>query len=477
MKKISTFILFLLTLQICYTQAPDRSTPPPLGKVKPLQLPALQRFTLSNGLSVLLMEKHNVPLVQVNLLIQTGSFDDPIGKEGIASFAMDLLDEGAGSYGALQLADEIEFLGAEIRTMSRSFYSEVNCAAPVSKLDAVLTLMSTIALKPNFSTAEIERIQKLRLNGLLQNYDDPNTIATRAFNKYMFTEASPYGRFANEGSIRSYSREELVAFHKSHFTTGNSKLIVVGDVTQGSIQPTLEKYFAALGSSALIKKTRPTPSQVKGRPIYVVDKPGAAQSVIRIGRLGPERSNVDYYSLNALNTILGGSFTSRLNNNLREQHGYAYGAGSSFSFWNVPSPFIASSSVQTDVTGPALGEFFNEFKKIRMPIPSEEVNRGKSYNALGYAGDFETNANLADALGDLFLNQLPDNYFNSYIEKVLAVSKKELESSAKKYILPENMLVVIVGDRSKIEAGIKKLNLGTINFVLVEDVLGKKPKL
>jgi zinc protease len=477
MKKFSILYSVLLVSILAGAQTPDRSTPPALAKAKNLQLPPIQRFTLSNGLPVVLMEKHSVPLVQVNLLIQTGSFDDPAGKEGLSSIAMDLLDEGAGEYSALQLADEIEFLGAQIGTFSRAFSSEIDCSAPVSKLDDALRLMSTIALKPTFAETELERLRKLRLNGLLSNYDEPNIIAQRAFNKLLFDPSTPYAKFANEQSIKSYTKADLESFHKTHFVTGNSTLIIVGDVTKASITPLLEKYFSAYSKATATKATKPVPQQVKGRTIYIVDKPEAAQSVIRIGRIGTTRSDAEYNSIVIMNTILGGSFASRLNTNLREEHGYSYGAGSGFSFWKVPGPFTASSSVKTDVTGPALGEFFNEFKKMRQPIPDTDLNRSKNYDALGYAGDFETNSSIAVALGDLVINQLPDNYFNAYVDKSLAVTKKGVEAAAKKYIVPENMLIVIVGDRAKIEEGVKKLSLGKITVLTIEDVLGKKPQL
>lgn len=477
MKKLWISFLFLGVITSVHSQSPDRSGPPALAQVKNLELPNPVRFTLSNGLKVVLMEKHNVPMVQVNLLIQTGNYDDPLGKEGLASFAMDALDEGAGSLSALQLADEIEFLGAQIGSGSRPFSSEVNCTAPVSRLQQALSLMSTIVLKPMFDAKEIERLKKLRLNGLLQSYDEPNAIAQRAFNQLMFTEASPYGRFANDRSIRSYVREDLVAFHKTHFVTGNSTLIVAGDVTRQSIQPLLEKFFATYPKGNAPAKNRPVPAQVKGRQIYLIDKPGAAQSVVQIGRIGPARNDPSYCAVNVLNTILGGSFTSRLNSNLREQHGYAYGAGSNFSFWNMPSPFVASSSVQTDVTGPALGEFFIEFDKIRAPIPADELARGKNYNALGYARLFETNSDLAGTLVSQILYQLPDGYYNGYVGKVLSVTGEEVKAAAGQFIVPDNMLVVIVGDRAKIEEGIRKLNLGNINFLFVEEILGKKPVL
>jgi zinc protease len=477
MKKLLISFSFLVFITSVHSQSPDRSGPPALGQVKNLELPAPVRFTLTNGLKVVLMEKHNVPMVQVNLLIQTGNYDDPVGKEGLASFVMDVLDEGAGTFSALQLADEIEFMGAQIGTGSRPFSSEVNCTAPVARLQQALLLMSTIVLKPTFDAKEIERLKKLRLNGLLQSYDEPNAIAQRAFNQLMFTDASPYGRFANDRSIRSYVREDLMAFHKTHFLSGNSTLVIAGDVTKQTIQPLLEKYFAAYPKGNAPAKNRPVPAQIKGRQIYIIDKPGAAQSVISIGRLGPARNDAAYYAVNVLNTILGGSFTSRLNSNLREQHGYAYGASSGFSFWNMPSPFTASSSVQTDVTGPALKEFFIELEKIRQPVPQDELTRGKNYNALGYAGRFETNSDLAGTLGAQILYQLPDGYYNGYVGKVLAVTGDEVKAAANQFIVPDNMLVVVVGDRSKIEAGIRQLNLGEIKLLTIEDVLGKKPVL
>jgi predicted Zn-dependent peptidase len=477
MKKFIILSCLLLVSILAGAQAPNRSTPPPLGKAKNLQLPTIQRFTLSNGLSVVLMEKHSVPLVQVNLLVQSGSFDDPANKEGLSSIAMDLLDEGAGEFTSLQLADEIEFLGAQIGTFSRAFTSEINCSAQVSKLDGALNLMSTIALKPTFADTELERVRKLRLNGLLTSYDEPNIISQRAFNKLLFDASTPYGKAASEASIISFTRNDLVSFHKSHFVTGNSTLIIVGDVTKASVTPLLEKYFASYPSGSANKSAKPVPQQVKGRTIYIVDKPGAAQSVIRIGRIGTVRSDADFNNIVIMNTILGGSFASRLNTNLREEHGYSYGARSGFSFWTVPGPFTASSSVQTDVTGPALGEFFIEFKKMLQPMPDADLNRGKNYTALGYAGDFETNSSIAGALGDLVVNKLPDTYFNSYVDQALAVTKKGVEAAAKKYITPDNMLIVVVGDRAKIEEGVKKLNLGKINILSVEDVLGKKPQL
>ncbi len=477
MKNFLSILCIGLVSVAAYAQSPNRSTPPELTKAKNLQLSPIERFALSNGLKVVLLEKHTVPLLEIDLLVKTGSFDDPAGKEGLANFTFDLMDEGANGMDALKLADEIDFLGTTITTFAGNFSSGIDCLTPVSKLEPSLKLMSNIALQPTFSDADIERVRGLRLNGLLQDYDEPRIIARRAFDKFMYATNTPYGKFASEGSIRAYTKADLTAFHKANFIASNSTLIIVGDITRKEIAPILEKYFAAFPTGTSTPSIKPVPQQVKSRSIYLIDKPGAAQSVIRIGRIGTSRADEDYNAIVVMNTILGGSFTSRLNSNLREEHGYAYGASSGFAFWQVPGPFVASSAVQTDVTGPALGEFFNEFKKMRLPMPDADYERGKNYEALGYAGNFETNASIASALAELVLYNLDDNYFNTYVGRILAVSKKDLEAAAKKYIVPENMVIIVVGDRSKIEKGIKALNLGPITNLSIEAVLGKKPKL
>jgi zinc protease len=477
MRKIYLLVFLIVCSLAGFAQKSDRSKPPVLGPAKNLELPAIQKFTLSNGLQVVLMEKHSVPMLQINLIVHTGSLDDPAGKEGLSSFAMDLLDEGAGKYSALELSDEIEFLGASISTYSSDIYSGISATVPAARMDAVLQLMSDIALRPRWEAEELERLRKLRLNYLLQAYDEPNAIASRAFTKYLYGENSLYARAASQASIQTYTREDAMQFHSTHFVAGNATLVVVGAAEKAALMPLLEKHFGGMPAGNVSKASRPAPMQVKGRTVYLVDKPGAAQSVVRIGRVGLSRTDADYYGVEVMNTILGGSFTSRLNSNLREEHGYAYGASSWFSTGIVPGPFTAGASVQTDVTGPAVGEFFNEFAKIRKTMPQDDYLRGKNYAALGYAENFETNRSIAASLVEMIVYGLPDTYFNTYVNNILSVSRKQVEAMAKKYIVPEHMVVVIVGDKEKIEAGVEKLKLGKTQMVSVEDVLGEKPDL
>ncbi|MBU3745616.1 MAG: insulinase family protein, partial [Sediminibacterium sp.] len=289
MKKIYLITVFTCSFCIAFAQLPNRTGPPALDKVKNLSLPTPVRFTLSNGLKVVLMEKHNVPMVQVSLLVATGNYDDPLGKEGLASFVMDALDEGAGNFSALQLSDEIEYLGAQISSVSRPFSSEVNCTAPVARLGQALSLMSTIVLQPSFATAELDRLKKLRLNALLQSYDEPGIIAQRAFSRFLFTEASPYGRFANDRIIQSYVREDLVSFHRSNFVTGNSTLIIAGDITRSTVVPILEKYFATDDLSLIDSKHHQD---------FINTKNTFFKDLLESGRL-----NIHYIDFNSENLI------------------------------------------------------------------------------------------------------------------------------------------------------------------------------
>lgn len=474
------FAMFLLAETNLLAQTPDRSKPPALGEPPTLKTAPIQRFKLSNGLPVVLMEKSQVPVVDIVLQINTGSVMDPPGKAGLASLTFAMLDEGAGSRNALQIADEIDFLGASLSAGAGLHTSLVSLHTQVARLEAALAIMAEVALRPTFPAEELERQRKQRLTSLAQAHDEPTAIAGAAFNRIMFGEQHPYGRMSNgdEKSLRAFSVKDCKEFHSKNVTPANATLIVVGDVTPNAIQPKLETAFGNWqDDKGVTAAAWPATKQVESRQIYLVDKPGAAQSVIRIGRIGPSRMTEDYYALTVLNTILGGSFTSRLNQNLREQHGYSYGAGSTFSLRPQPGAFIAYSNVQTDVTDKALTEFMKELRGILGDIPDEELARAKNYVALGYPSSFQTTGQIAGELSELVTYNLPDIYFNEYVQKILAVTKAEVQAAAKKYIDPERIAIVIVGDRAKIESGIKALNLGVINSMTITQVLGKIPKL
>ncbi len=460
-------------------QKADRSKPPELGPPASLKLPAVQRFKLSNGMPVVLMEKHSVPVVQINLLVNAGSAMDPSGQSGLASLTAAMMDEGAGQRSSLELADAIDFLGARISSSAGQHTSAVALHTPVSKLESALELMADIAIRPTFPKEELDRLRKERLTALAQWHDRPGVIASVEFSHVLFGSRHPYGipSMGNEKSLRAFRVRDLQRYHKSYYHPNNATLIVVGDVTRSLVEKALESAFGSWSGGTSATVNWPDVEQVEKRIVYLVDKPGAAQSEIRIGRIGVTRMTEDYFPLIVMNTILGGSFSSRLNQNLRETHGYSYGAGSFFDMRPLPGPFLAYSAVQTDVTDKALTEFMKELKGILQTIPDVEMTRAKNYVALGYPDSFESVAQIAGMLGEMITFNLPENYFNTYVGNVLAVTKEDVQRVAKKYIDPEKMAVVVVGDRKVIEKGIKSLNLGPIQNMTIEEVLGKAPKL
>ena len=455
-------------------QAPDRSKPPAIGPAPSLKMPVIQKQKLSNGVAVWIVEHHEVPLAQVNMIVRSGSAADPIGKYGVGSLAAAMLDEGAGSRSSLELADALEFLGANLSTTSSFDYSAIRLSVPVPKLADALPLMSDVALRPTFPAGDLDRLKKERLTGLLQARDNPAALIQLAFPRVVFGPTHRYGTSANglPPAIEAFTVADLQAFYRAHYRPDNSTLLIVGDVTPGSVMPMLEKAFGswkADGMAALVAEV-PNAPQLTSRQVYIVDKPEAAQSQIRIGWVGVPRSTTDYAALQVLNTILGGSFTSRLNYNLREEHGYSYGANSAFDMRRSAGPFLATAGVQTDKTGESVKEFFNELDRIGTLVPDEELKKARSYVALGFPGEFETTGDLARKLEELVVYNLPDDTFATFVSTVTSVTAADLQRLAARYIQPDKMAVVVVGDRKVIEGPIRALNLGPVNFITIDEL-------
>ena len=473
------FLLLLSPIHLLKAQKPNRSGPPELGPPPALKVPPIQHMELSNGLRVLLVEKHEVPLVQVNLLMMAGAVMEPTGKTGLASMTADMLDEGAGRRDALELADAIDFLGANISTGAGMHTAVVNLNTPLSNLDDALPLMADIALRPTFPAEELDRLRKQRLTTLTQWHDEPRDVAYVLFDQTLYGPDHPYGRptLGNENSLKAMRVRDLKKFHKSCYRPNNATLIVAGDVTAESILPKLEKAFSKWKKRKVRTLSWPAVEQVTERKIYLVDRPGAPQSEIRLGRIGVSRPTDDYFAIVVMNTILGGSFTSRINQNLREEHGYTYGAYSSFTSRPLPGPFSASAAVQTEVTDKALSEFMKELKGILEPVSEEELTRAKNYLALRFPERFQTVSAAAGQLADLVIYDLPDDYFNTYTERILSISVKEVARAAKKYIDPTRIAIIVVGDRKQVEEGLRALDYGPVELLTVKDVLGEIPQL
>jgi predicted Zn-dependent peptidase len=433
---------------------------------------------LSNGTKVVLMERHGVPIVQINLLVRAGTSMDPPEKGGLASLTAAMLTEGAGSRGALEFADAVDFLGAQIAVSARLYTSTIALHTPLSKLDSGLALLTDLVRRPAFLPGELARVRNERLTALLQSRDDPDILASLTFKHALYGE-HPYGApsAGTAASLAAMTVDDIRTFHADYFVPSNTTIIVVGDITGGEIMPKLEISFGVWSGSAVSPPPVPPVPQKREKTLLLVDKPGAAQSVIRIGRIGAPRLTDDYYAIIVMNALLGGPFTSRLNMNLREAHGYSYGASSEFDFLPLPGPFVAAASVQTGVTDRALTEFVNEFRGMLEPVPDAELERVKNYLALGFPGEFQSVALISSQLEELAIYGLPDGYFDEYLSRIRAVTKADVERVARKYIDTGDLAFIVVGDRKEIGEPVRALNLAPVKFLTVDDVLGPAPAL
>ena len=454
-------------------QAPDRSKPPAVGPAPSLTLPPIEKRTLSNGLQVWVIGVHKVPTVHLELAIRTGVSADPAGKFGLASLTADMLDEGAGTRSALEISDAIDYLGAELTTLGSVDATFVELHVPVARLGDALPVISDVVVRPTFPDAELNRLREERLASLLEMQDDPEQLVQVAFPHVVFGAQHRYGTpiIGTVATLKSFTTADLKAFHAAQFNPANAVLIVAGDVTADAVMPQLEQAFAAWKSPGAAKAASlATASQLTARRVYLIDKPGAAQSQVRIGWVGVPRSTPDYFALRVLNTILGEAFTSRLNNNLREVHGYAYGASSRFDMRLSAGAFYAAAGVQTDKTGEAVKEFFNELTGIHAAVPAAELEKAKNYLALLMPRSFETTRGTADALAQAWIYDLPADYYNTFAARVRAVTAADVKRVADKYIQPDKFAVVVVGDRKTIEPALKALNLGPLTVVAPTEI-------
>jgi zinc protease len=331
--------------------------------------------------------------------------------------------------------------------------------------------MADVLLRPAFPEKELQRVRDELLTSIVQAEDDPESLAEFAFPRLVFGREHRYGTmlFGTAASVKSFTLQDLRQFHARYYVPSNSLLIVTGDVTAATVLPRLEAAFGAWKGAAAAPPVVAAAPQLTSRQIYLIDKPGAAQSQIRIGWVGVPRSTPDYFALRVLNTVLGGAFTSRLNQNLREAHGYAYGASSSFDMRGSAGPFYAAAGVQTDKT--ALSEFFKELANIRTPIPADELEKAKNYLALQLPRTFETTGSLTGSLSQMFVFNLPADFYATYTNRIRAITPAGVQRAAERYVQPDKFAVVIVGDRKTIEPAIRALELGPLTIVPIGDVM------
>jgi zinc protease len=419
---------------------------------------------LANGLSVLLVEQHRLPVVAANLIVPAGSEANPADKPGLAAFTAAMLDQGTEHRSAAEIAYATAQIGARLSAGSTPDFSFVDLQTLKGNVDAAFDLMADVTLHPSFTREETERLRASRLIELQQQRDNPAAIATRVLNQALYGREHPYGyvELGTRQSLTQMSRDDLVGFWKSGYLPTGAALVVAGDLTASELKALAEKYFGAWMGSAH-EAMLPAAPAAGPRKIIIVDRGAAPQTALRIGAVGLPRASPDYVPLQVMNTVLGGIFASRINLNLREVHGYTYGASSGFAFRRGPGPFLVVTGVRTDVTAPALREIFNELDRMRAaPISDDELSLGRDSVSRSLTGLFETSAQTTRSIGQIFIYALPLDYYRTLPAAIQSVSIADVRRVADEHLSPDRMVVVAVGDRARIEPEIEQLKLGTV---------------
>jgi zinc protease len=443
----------------------DRTKPPAPKPAPKVMLPEIQKATLANGLKVWLVEQHELPTVAMNLIINAGSDHDPLTQPGLASITADVLDEGTTTRSSLQISEEIESIGASFATSSGWDGSFMTLNTLTKHLGKGLEIFADVLTNPTFPEKEFERLRKQRITSLMQQRDQPVMIANNAFSRILYGTAHPYGNnpAGNEAALKAISIGDLRKFYQTYYRPNNATLVVVGDVKMSQITSVLDKSLSAWKAGDVSPFTLPSPRQMEKMKIFLVDKPGAPQSEVRIGYPALARSTPDFFPVTVMNRMLGGQFTSRINLNLREKHGYTYGARSGFSFQKGAGPFTASGGIVTEKTDSALHEFLYEITLMRdKGMTPTELAYVKKGLVGSFALTFETPAQVAGALQNVVLYGLPDDYYQHYLQNIDAVSLDEVGRVSRKYLDASKMAVVVVGDLAKIRPGIEAMKIADI---------------
>ena len=440
----------------------DDNLPKPTADPK-FSLPAIEKSKLSNGLEVWTVKQTELPIVSMNLVFKSGGGTfESADKAGVASMTSSLLNSGTKTRTAVEISNALQSIGASVGAGSDWDSAAVSMQSLTKNLDAALNIYADIITNPTFPDEEFGKYRQRLLVSFLARKSLPNAISNLVYNKVLYGKNHPYGRqlSGDETSVKAISRADLENFYAANYRPNNAVLIVVGDVDKKTLMPKLEKSFANWKSAGDMQMANVPEAMMAAKPgIYIVDKPNAAQSVISIGQVGVSRTSPDYFPLQVMNSILGGQLISRVSLNLREDKGYTYGARTGFVYRRGAGPFSASADVQTAVTKESVQEFLKELNGIRgaIPVTTKELEYNKQSLIRRYPQGFETVGQISNQLSNLVVYNLPDSYFNDYIARVNAVTIDDVNRVANKYLTPEKMAIVIVGDRKTIEPGLQSL--------------------
>jgi len=450
-----------------------RNSVPGAGPAPVVKLPMAKRFQLQNGLTVLLVENHHLPIFAGTLVIRSGSAQDPQDIPGLAGYTSSMLDEGTQKRNALAIANELHSLGASLNTGSSVDGGTIGCRSLKQTAGATMSILSDVALHPAFPEKDIERVRGDRVTSLLQQRDSPNQTASRIMWNCLYGPSHPYGHITlgTAEGLKKATRDDMARFYQAYYTPQNAALVLVGDLNESEAKRLAADALGSWTGPPTETPRPPTGTMISSR-VVIVDKPGMPQTALRVVQLGLMRSDPDFERFDLANTILGGLFSSRINLNLREAHGYTYGAFSALSENRGQGPFLIGTSVRADVTGASIDEILKEVRSmLEKPVTDDELRMAKESTIRTLPAQFQTTGGTAGTIATLYLYDLPPDYYQTFPGRIAGITAADVQAVSKKYLAPERMLIIAVGDRSKIEPQITKLKLGTVAY---KDLDGKE---
>lgn len=454
----------------------DRTQAPPAGPLPEIKFPDAVTETLSNGLRVFVLPIHKKPMVTYRLLIKSGDIDDGT-KPGLSDLTAELLNKGTEKLTAGEFAKQTDFLGISVEAGS-SDDALVLSASGLSRYSSeILGFLRDAALHPAFRQEEVDKEKTKTISSLVQKKMDPEDLATRLRDKLLYG-SHPYGAYATPESVQSITRDDLVQFHDRYFVPNNATLVVVGDIDPATVLAQIKETFGELKSGTLPALDLPKEfPALKGVTFHVIDRPGSVQSNVVVAGRGVAKNNADVPELSVVNSVLGGGMSGRLFANLREKHGYTYGSYSGFSQKKLGGAFSATAEVRNAVTGPAVEEILKELQRIRTePIPEKELALSRNFLVGNYLLSVENDQRMGERLQEIDLYGLPEDFFKTYAQKLAGVTPEKASELAKKYIDPDHLVVVVVGEAKEIVPQLEKLGKVTVYNTDLKPVTdGAKP--
>jgi zinc protease len=450
----------------------DRKAGVPVGQPQALKMPPLQQFTLANGLKVLVAERHTAPVVNFSMLVDSGYAADPKDMAGLSTLTLNMMEEGTATRSADRISEELEALGATFRTSANLDAVSVNINALRTTLPRALDVYSDIILRPAFPAAELERVRASQLAAIANEKSDPSEAPMRVLGPLLFGKDHAYARpltgTGTEAAVKRITRDDLAKFHSAWFRPNNATLIVVGDTTVAEIKPLLEKSFGGWAKGDVPAKNIAPVQPPQKAVVYLMDRPGSLQSVIVGAQVAQPKTPEELVRLQLVNGVLGGSFSSRMNMNLREDKHWSYGVYSYLSpTVSGQRILISQSPVQTDKTVESFKEITTEYTGVAgaRPITPEELQQIKEKETLALPGKFETAAQLTQAYTNIVEYRLPQDYYARFTPTALALTPAQANEIARRDILADRQVWIVVGDMAKVADGIRKLNIGEVHRI------------